>query len=229
MDGDCMKCEHNNVSRCVDNVPIFSNMNEQELEEIIDISTHKVYNKGDMIYQAGDMSEKLYVVHEGQIKISRLSEDGKEQVIRVLGPGEFLGELALFSHMPMTDFAQALMPTTVCIINGNEIKNRINKYPNIALKIIEELSKRLERIENLVENINLHSVEWRLAQVLLNMADELNEVELNTSKGNFASQIGMSQETLSRKLTLFQDKKLIKQMGHRRIFILDKKGLQAID
>ena len=86
-----------------------------------------------------------------------------------------------------------------------------------------ELSKRLDMMEELVEGINLHSVEWRLARFLLKMKDEHNVVVLNTTKGNFASQLGMSQETLSRKLALFQEQKLIKMITAKKLRYLISK------
>ena len=146
---------------------------------------------------AGDNDESLYVIHEGKVKISRISDSGKEQVLRVLGPGEFMGELTLFSHNPLTDNAEALEKTVVCVINGAELKNLMSKYPTIAFKVLEELSQRLERAENLVENISLHSVERRLADTLLNMADDKGEIELKMSRKDLASHLGMSRETLN--------------------------------
>jgi CRP-like cAMP-binding protein len=105
----------------------------------------------------------------------------------------------------------------------------MQKHPVIAFKVMEELSKRLERAENLIENINLYGVEKRLADNLLAMANDKGEVNLKMSKGDFASYMGMSQETLSRKLSSFQDMGLIKLIGHRRIIILNKKGLIEIN
>ena len=93
---------------------------------------------------------------------------------------------------------------------------------------MEELSKRLEQAENLIEDISLHSVEQRLAQVLLKLADSNGQVILSMKKGDFASQLGMTQETLSRKLTLFQDMGLIRQEGQRIIKILDLDRLNDI-
>lgn len=219
----------NHHQSCVEIVPIFKKMTKAELEEIIDISTHRVYQKGDLIYQSGNQENNLYVIYEGQVKIYRLSDDGKVQVLRLLGPGEFMGELSLFSQQPMEDFAEALVPTTICVINGPKLTTKMMKYPNIALKIVEELSKRLANMEKLVENISLHSVEWRVAQALLNMANEVNEIELLSTKANLASQIGMSQETLSRKLTSFQERHFIKQIGNRKIIILNRQGLENIE
>jgi CRP/FNR family transcriptional regulator len=104
----------------------------------------------------------------------------------------------------------------------------MGKYTTIAFKIMDELSKRLENAENLIETISLNSVEQRLAQVLINLADQSDQVNLPMKKGDFASQMGMSQETLSRKLTSFQDEGLIELRGHKKIIILNRKGLEEI-
>lgn len=224
-----MKCNcHELVPECVDIVPIFNTLTKTEKQEILNLAIHKAYEKNDLVYSAGEIDEKLYIVHVGKIKISRVSVDGKEQVIRILGPGEFMGELSLFSSNPMSDYAVAIEKTSICIIEGHNLKRYIEKHPEIAFKIIEELSKRLEIVEELVEGINLHSVEWRLAQVLLKRADKYNVVHLNTTKGYFASQMGMSQETLSRKLSLFQEKKWIKLVTPKKIAILNKRALEEI-
>jgi CRP/FNR family transcriptional regulator len=89
-------------------VPIFSNLTYEEMLEVAAITTGHTFEKGDMVYMAGDKGGKLYVLHTGSVKISRLSAGGKEQVIRVIGPGEFMGELSLFSSQPLTDNGEAL-------------------------------------------------------------------------------------------------------------------------
>lgn len=221
-------CEHHSDKNCIEIVPIFNNLTFDEMMEVASITTSKVYEKGEFIYTQGDIGEKLYVIHRGRVKISRISSNGKEQVIRVVGPGEFVGELSLFSPLPMMDNAEALEKTSLCIIEGKKLKGIIKKYPTIAFKVMEELSQRLEKAENLIEDINLHSVETRLAQGLLKRVNDNNEVILKMTKGDFASQLGMSQETLSRKLTAFQNQGLIKQIGNRKIVILDIEALKEI-
>ena len=215
-------------SNCIEIVPIFSNLTYDEMMEIAAITTDKTFEKGEMIYTAGDKGEKLYVIHKGRVKISRISSNGKEQVIRVIGPGEFMGELSLFNPIAMTDNGEALEKSTMCIIEGAKLKELIKKYPIIAIKVMEELSQRLEKAENLIEDINLHSVETRIAQELIKMADERHEVILNMTKGDFASQMGMSQETLSRKLSHFQEMGLITQIGNKRIVLLNIEGLEEM-
>jgi CRP/FNR family transcriptional regulator len=222
-------CFSRDGKSCIEIVPIFSNLTYDEMMEVARITRERVYEKGQMIYMAGDKGEKLYVIHSGKVKITRITDSGKEQVIRVLGPGEFMGELSLFSSLPLTDNGEALTKTRVCVIDGNKLKDLMKRFPAIALKVIEELSKRLEKSESLIENISLYGVEKRIAQALINMAEGKNEIVLKMSKRDLASYLGMSQETLSRKLTAFQDMGIIKLIGHRRIIILDIEALKEIE
>jgi len=221
-------CHSNGQSTCVELVPIFSSLTKEEMLEVAAIIRNKDFQRNERIYSAGDKGGKLYVLRSGRVKISRLNVNGKEQVIRVVSPGEFMGELSLFSSLPLTDNAEALEPSTLCIIDGVQLKELMEKYPSIAFKILEELSQRLEKAENLIEAINLNTVEQRLAQALIDMSANKNEVHLNMTKGDFASQLGMSQETLSRKLTAFQEEGLIEVKGRRKIIILDRAGLEGV-
>ncbi len=223
---NCLKRDGVN---CITRVPIFNDLTHEEMLEVARITSDKVYEKGEMIYTAGDKGQKLYVIHEGRVKITRISASGKEQVIRVLGSGEFLGELSLFSPEPLTDNAQVLEKTILCLIDGNDLKQIMDKYPAITWKVMKELSSRLLDAEDLIQDISIHSVEKRLARTLLSMSDGKGEVLLTMSKKDFASHMGMSQETLSRKLTSFQDTGMIRLSGHRNITILQKEALGEIE
>lgn len=223
-----MNCCHyeDNHAGCIESVPIFKGLTRDEMDEIAHITTAKTYQKGEMVYMAGDKAGTLFVLHSGRVKVFRINANGKEQVIRVIGPGEFMGELTLFSSVPLTDNAEVLEASTMCVIKGDNLKVLMTKYTSIAFKIMEELSRRLERIENLVETINLNTVEQRVAMELLELSKGQQEIVLSMPKGDLASQIGMSQETLSRKLTAFQEEGLIKLIGRRRILIQDRAALE---
>ncbi|NLY76909.1 MAG: Crp/Fnr family transcriptional regulator [Tissierellia bacterium] len=211
---------------CIQMVPIFSTLTYDEMMEVASITISKTYQKGEMVYIAGEKQKKLYVIHKGKVKITRISASGKEQVISIIGPGDFMGELSLFNDEPITNNAEALEDTTVCIIDGDKLKEIMGKYPTIAFKVLEELSTRLKKAENLIEKLGASDVETRIVQTLLDLADEKGEINLDISKRDLASYMGMSQETLSRKLSYFQDRGLIKQIGHRKIVILDRESLE---
>lgn len=221
----CQSCGQKN---CIEIVPIFSNLNAAEVREVASITRARTYEKGQAIYNAGDHKEKLFVVHSGKVKIYRLSPAGKEQVIRLVGPGQFFGELSLFSPQASTEYALALQQSTMCVIEGPLIKTLMGTHPTIGLKVMEELSRRLDRAESLIRDLALQSVEQRLARFLLDEAQSTGEVGLKTTKGNLASQLGMSQESLSRKLASFQDRGLIALKAPRIISITHKAGLEAV-
>lgn len=214
---------------CVAKVPIFSKLSAKELMEIAKVTTDKKFQKGEIIFLPGDTIDKLYVIHEGGVKISRISESGKEQIIRILGPGDFMGELALFAPRLSQNSAEALEETVVCEIESKKIKELMLQSSQIALKILEEVTQRLEKAENLVESIGLYDVEKRIATILLELAKDNDEMVLPMSKKDLAAHIGTTQETLSRKLTFFQDQGLIELVGQRKIIILNREGLSFWD
>jgi len=225
---NCSCSGEENWLNCFKNVPLFKSLSHDEMMEIASITEPRTFKKGEVIYGEGDTGGKLYILHTGGVKISRLSADGKEQFIRAIGPGEFMGELSLFSSLPFTDDAAALENSTMCFIDGEKLKLLMSKYISIAFKVMDELSKRLERAENLIKEISLNSVEERLARVLLDLSDGEKEIVLTMTRGNLASQLGMSQETLSRKLSFFQEEGLISLKGHKRIRIENREGLLKI-
>jgi CRP/FNR family transcriptional regulator, anaerobic regulatory protein len=226
-----MTCNHHtndNPANCIEIVPIFSNLSEDEMLEIANITSEAHFDKGSYVYMANDLGGKLYVLHKGRIKISRINHNGKEQVLRIVGPGEFMGEMTLLSNTPLMDNAEVLEKSVMCLIDGNKLKALMNKYPSIAFKVMEVLSKRLEQAESMIEKINLNTVEQRLALALLDLINSKQEINLNMTKGDFASSIGMSQETLSRRLTVLQDEQIIELVGHRKIIVKDIKRLRDI-
>lgn len=221
-------CGHEQNSTCVERVPIFHNLSQDEMSEITRIMRQANFKKGDEIYSMDDELTSLFVINTGRVKIYRLSDTGKEQVIRVLEMGDFMGEFALFSNATMDHYAQCLEESTMCVIDGIRLRELMVKYPAIALKLLEELSGRLVKTEQLLEDISLHSVERRLAQTLLQLGQDGDEINLKMTKRDLASKMGMSQETLSRKLSAFQEAALIEQQGQRRIVLKDRRGLEGL-
>lgn len=225
-------CHHDSVDShkaCVSLVPIFNHLEEDQLAEIMKTTQSISYKKGELIYQAGDKSDSLYIVNRGKVRIYRLAESGKEQLVRILNPGDFAGELALFSESTHEAYAEAIIDTRVCMIRRSDLQDFLMSYPSIALKILAEFSNRLELSETQAARFSTEKVETRIA---LFLAESLNteeqgatELTLPMSKKNLASYLGTTPETISRKFNKLEEKGYIKQVTHKKIKILDLDGL----
>ena len=221
-------CHHPHEEYCLKRVPIFNNLLEEEMKEISKILIHRTYKKGEMIYLSGEEIESLYIINKGKVKITKSSESGKEQIIRILSVGDFINELSVFTRTLSNNNVEAIEETTMCILSARDLQKIIEKNPGIAIKIMQELGERLEKTEKLIESIGLMSVEERIASAILEFSKGGSVVKLPISKKDLASYIGTSQESLSRKLTQFQNNGWIKQEGQRKIIILNRKALEEI-
>jgi len=162
------------------------------------------------------------------VKIYQIFESGKEQLLRILEPGEFMGEMALFTEKDMDSYAEAMETTEICAIHRNDMQELMNEYPTIAIKILEQFSNRLDETEKLVGTLSSKDVEMRTASYLIDLAEKMQteEVVLPMSKKELASFLGTTRETISRRLSTFQTNGWIEQVGHRNIKILNKDALK---
>lgn len=216
---------------CISLVPIFNHLEEEQMDEIMAVTHSGFYRKGENIYCAGDKSDSLYIVSKGKIKIYRLSESGKEQLLRILHPGDFTGELALFSETVHEAYADAIEETSVCTIKRSELQELLLKYPSISLKVLAEFSSRLEQSEKQVTRFATEKVETRIALFLVECIDnekQSMEVVLPMNKKDMASYLGTTPETISRKLADLEDAGYIRQISNKKINILDLDGLLLI-
>lgn len=214
---------------CLMSVPIFQHLTQEELNSISEITYEKEYKKGETIVEAGEYHPYLYVLFSGKIKMTRISINGKEQVIRIVEEGDFLGELTLLNNKPVDEYAFVVEDAMMCVVDGIRLKELMMKQPTIAFKLLEVLSQRLDEAQHLIKTTNLASVNHRIAQQLIKLAEKDKAITLQTSKGDFANMLGITQETLSRKLSLFEKNKWIRLEGQRTIVVLDEIALNLIN
>ena len=226
-------CSH---GYCIDNIPIFVDLPFEVKQSIMESSDHKVYKKGEMIFSPGDCFDYLFVVNKGRVKLSKISVMGKEQILKILEVGDFAGELALFKDTVMTNFAEAMEKTEICIIKNAKINEIIVQRPEIALKFLEKYTERIQQSEEIIEQIGLREVEQRIANYLVSEVEKNNikgknkeyVINLPVTKSVLSSMLGTTKETLSRKLSLLQDGGLIRLEGQRKIIITDMENLRDI-
>ncbi|MFC3419209.1 Crp/Fnr family transcriptional regulator [Salinicoccus hispanicus] len=214
---------------CVAIVPIFNHLQEEEMREVVKTTRPISLRRGEPLYSAGDVSSSLYIIHRGKIKIYRLSENGKEQLVRILYPGDFTGELALFKESIHDVYAEAMEKTEICSIQRNDLNALLRIFPSISLKILNEFSDRLERTEMQMTRFATEDIDSRIAFYLVQQAEEKDSMEfhLPMSRKDLASFLGTTPETISRKLGKFENEGWIEQKDQRVIRVLNLNALSS--
>lgn len=208
---------------CLVTVPIFNHLELDELTKITELIKSKSFDKGELIFSYGEKSDTLYIVRSGQIKMYYLSENAKEHILRMLFPGDFIGELSIFLDEKNNAYAEAITPVEVCMIKKEDISKLMEIYPKIGLKIIGELTQRLKKSEKQASWIATEQVEKRILLYMLELYDSnepLKPIELPMSKKDLASFLGTTPETLSRKLAYLEDLGMIHQLSNKQIKIV---------
>ncbi len=226
----CESCQH---KLCARRVPVFSGLNPEEIKQVAGLIKRRSYEKGELILTEGSCPENLVFINSGQVKVFKYTAEGKEQILYIFSEGDFFGEKNLLKNREAGFNVEALEPTNVCMIHKQDFRELLRNYPEIGIKIVEELSDRLDRLENAVQSMGTKNVESRIHSVLLDFAAKYGRqhegsllVDLPLSREGIANYIGTARETVSRKLGLLQEEGVIEMIGNKKIRILDLEKLK---
>lgn len=214
----------------ISNTLLFQGLGEKGIDRISEIAVDKNFNKGDSVFLEGEDSNGFYIIGEGLVKIYKLSSDGKEQILHILGPGEPFGEVPVFSGQRFPANAETITKSHVLFFPRPAFIDLITKHPSLALNMLAVLSVRLRQFTTQIENLSLKEVPARLAGYLIYLVEEQGEedsVTLNISKGQLASLLGTVPETLSRVFARMRAQNLI-EVDDRRITLLDLDRLEDL-
>ena len=210
---------------------LFKDLPDEHLNDLAIILTDQVFRKGQLIFSEGDEATGFYVVITGRVKIFKLSMEGKEQILHIFGPGQPIGEVAVFEGKRFPANAESLEDSRLFFFPRNAFMERIKENPSIGLHMLAVLSQRLRRFASLIDDLSLKDVPARLAAYLLYLSETqpgVDNLSLDISKGQLSSLLGTVPETLSRILTKMINSGLIRSEGTRGIRILDHKGLEDL-
>lgn len=214
----------------ISEIPLFSGLSETYLLNIENIAVEKKFNRGEIIFSEGDNGDGFYVVVEGQVKVHKVSLDGKEKILHIFGPGEPFGEVPVFTGRAFPANAEALSKSRLLFFPKVDFVALIMKNPYLALSMLGVLSMRLREFTVQIEHLALKEVPGRIASYLLYVSEEQessNHIELEISKGQLASLLGTIPETLSRIFSKMSSQGLIEVEG-RAIWLLDREGLKDL-
>lgn len=194
---------------CLSKVPIFTHLNHEDKERIHEFIRPTHFVRGESIQLAGHYVPKLLVLNRGKAKVSRTDESGNEQIIRILQPGDYIGETAVFGESAVQYDAVALEDSSFCMLDKDHLHKMLVAQPDLGIKILSDMSQRLEVVEAQLESLGQKPAEQRLLDTLHQYAGDKTSFTLRISKKDLASQIGVRPETLSRLLKRLQDSQLI--------------------
>jgi CRP/FNR family transcriptional regulator len=211
-------------------IPLFQGLPRKQHEDLSMIVVDQVFRRGQLIFSEGDEGNGFYVLISGRVKVSKISPEGKEQILHFFGPGEPFGEVAVFAGKNFPANAETLAESRVFFFPRLAFIELIGKNPALALNMMAVLSSRLRRLTNLVEDLSLKEVPGRLAAYLLLLSEKNKramKVELEVSKNQLASLLGTIPETLSRILARMTREKLINLDG-KKVDIVNRKALEEL-
>lgn len=227
------KCKNCSNKLCASKVTIFSTLTNQELIQIISMTGHEAYNKGDTIFFEGKEANTLYLINKGKIKLFKYTKDGREQILDILSEGDFFGELNLFKEGEYSFNAEAVASTKLCTLTKENMRDIILARPEISLKILEVIGERLAKLETLAQNLATNDIEVRIANLICDLRDKYGEntsagieIKLPITREDMSHYAGVARETISRKLKKFEEEGIIKLIGNKKMIILDEEKLE---
>lgn len=231
-ENNCPSC---GTRYCAKKVSIFSSLTEAQLSMVTNLITRKVFKKGEVIFNEGEVSDKLFIINHGSIKSFTYTKDGKEQILYVLKEGDFFGDLSLLKRSKYSHSASALQDTYMCMLHKNDFDKILKENTEISINILEYMHDRILNLENLVQTITTKDMDSRLATLLLNFSEKFGvktekgmEISFPLSREDMANYIGVTRETISRKLSSFEQEDVIELVGNKKIIIKDMEYIRKL-
>jgi len=186
-----------------------------------------------MIYYSGDIPHGLYCIHKGKVKIYKVGENGREQVVRIVKEGGIFGYRALLNGQPHNDFAAPLDDARICFIPRDVVLDLVARNPQISLNILSILSEELKSAESMIVEMAQKPVRERLAEALLLLRhtfgteDDGMTLDMKMTREELASIVGTATESAIRGLSDFKNEGLI-DLKRQKILILDMARLTEV-
>jgi CRP-like cAMP-binding protein len=202
---------------------IFSDLKEKEIQKLQETSRRIKYGRGEIIFPEGAPAFGLYLVFEGMVKLVKRSMRAKSQILKIVGPGEIIGETTLFDKGTYNSYAKTLEPVVVGFIERGDFFYFLERHPKTIFRLYQKLSEELKAFQNKLAERSYSSSKERLARLILHLGK--SGVEL--SRAELAEMAGVSSKTAIRTLSELESRGII-SIESRRIKILREEYLQKI-
>jgi CRP/FNR family cyclic AMP-dependent transcriptional regulator len=207
-------------------ISLFTDLPQETLARLGRVAIRRTYEADEIIILEGAPCRAAYFVAEGHVRASRISSEGREQVLARLGAGQGFNTVPPFQPCGVNHATvRAVEEVTVYAVTKEDFLRSVSEDARLALALLQDFADRLDHLTDLVEDLSLRTVRGRLARFLLEQA-EAGEVTATWTQTEIAARLGTVREMIGRTLRAFADAGLI-QIDRQRIVLLNREGLEA--
>ena len=209
-------------------IEMFQGLPPDELASVFDVAEVRTYPAGSLIFMPGqEHGEKIYALKQGLVRQYRLTPGGKRLITRLISPGSVFGVRVLLGRVIQEDFTEAVEDSTVYIMTGEQVLDLLKRRPELTLKFLEMVYKRLQLLEERLVAAAYNPVRTRLAYFLLNNAELSTGVVSKLSHEDIGNIIGAVRQTITETLGELKKQGVI-EIEHKRIRIINRNKLERI-
>lgn len=208
-------------------VPYFSGMSAAELGAVRRLAFERAAQRDELILAEGEQPEALYFVVSGAVKELKTSAEGKEQILRIVRPGESFNDVPVFDGGPTIASAVAMGPVSLLGVSRSDVESIVGQYPRVALNVIQLLGERVRYFVSLVEDLSFRHVIGRVAKLLMEYAGDGDGPRPRLTQQEMAAMAGTAREMVGRSLKALEDDGVIRIDRHR-IVISDREALREM-
>jgi CRP/FNR family transcriptional regulator len=218
-------------------VPLFADLEEGELERFSQVAVPRSFPAATRVFHEGDSSDACYIVSEGSFRVTREHSDGRAITLATLGPGEIFGELAMLDGDRRSASAESITDGTLLALPANDVRNLLSRNPEIALKLVAGLVRRLRAANMRLSRQSFQTVPSRVAGILAQLSregqdgagadgdGEMSEVTIRMNQTDLAQLAGTSRESVSRFLAELERAGVVRS-GRGRVTVLQPNKLR---
>lgn len=207
--------------------PYFREVSSGVVEALAAAALRRDFEPGEMIFIEGERSAGLWIVERGRVKIFKLSIEGREHILHLLGPGDSFNDVSAFDGGPTPANAGALSAVSAWLIPSQHLRAAVERNTQLALAVIGGMSQRLRAVVQQVEDLALYSVQTRLSRFLLSRAGDPALQGPGITRAAIAAHLATTPETVSRALRALEEAGAIRFDRHR-IVIVDEELLHSL-
>lgn len=207
-------------------VPLFEGLTDDEMRGLSQVAMLRVFPKERVVIMAEEEGDSLFVINSGKVKVSIVSEDGREVILTILGEGNFFGEMSLLDGNPRSANVTTMEETELLMVRRADFLRFIQTTPQVAIKLLSVLAQRLRKTDRKIEGLALSDVTGRITQTILQLAEEQGHpttegvlVKNRPTHQDLANMSGTTRETVSRVLKRLESQGYIAHRGKDMLII----------